>query len=184
MLAMVEAALFGEFDAGTEAASIQRALKLIRLTRQIGARRFATSILSDAASLMAEAFDQLTPEIRETGVKVSLDLIGNAPFWSIGARHDAKVGLTALMEGMIALSRRGDWLHFDIGNINELTRIDIAAKRPLISSPTEMFKKVVLGQEAPVYGLALIQAAVHLLGLRPEQVVIATDYTYRVSIFL
>jgi hypothetical protein len=65
-----------------------------------------------------------------------------------------------------------------------MTRVDFTSKQNLVSHQSELFRSSVLTHEIPSYGLALLQSAVHLLGLRPEQVVISTEMINRISIFL
>jgi hypothetical protein len=140
--------------------------------------------LGDASAIMAKTFDTLTADIRACDVKVTIDLQGNAPFWTIGSRQDAECGIQSLVEGMLYLCAKGERLHIDVGCIHGLTRIDFTSKDVLLSSHDEVFRAEILVNQRPTYALCLLQAACHLLALRPEQVVLSSDGVQRVSIFL
>jgi len=182
MLAFIEEAIGSSQTAIAKAD--QPATKLLRLMRRIAARRFASSVLVDASRIMTETFDTISPDFLALDIKVTIDLMGNAPFWTIGSRQDAECGIRTLVEGAAHLSQKGERLHIDVGCLHGLTRIDFTSKQALVSSHDELFRSHVLLNEQPSFGLCLLQVACHLLALRPEQVVFSGDGFHRVSFFL
>ena len=182
MMAFVESTLSG--DLAESANEARDALELIRLIRRISLRQFSNSVLVDASQLISEAFDDLGPMMHMHGVRVSGELFGQAPFWTVGSRNDAAVGIKTVVKSALYLSCPGDHVQFQVGCVDGMTSIDILSKTVLIASHADVFKPHVHRTDAPSYGFCLMQAACHLLALRPEQIQITLGPVNRISIAL
>ena len=182
MIAFVETTLSG--DVRENISEVKEALELVRLIRRISTRQFSTSVLVDASQIVSKAFDDLSDTMRLHEVKVSGKLHGQAPFWTVGSRNDAALGIMTIVKSSLYLSCPGDHVQFHVGCVDGMTTIEILTKTVLISSHSEIFKTHAHGNDTPSYGLCLMQAACHLLALRPEQMTISTGPTNRISIIL
>jgi len=182
IIAFIEKALSG--DVRENLSEIEEALELVRLIRRISMRQFSKSVLADATQLFSKAFDDLSKVMRLHEIRVSGDLYGHAPFWTVGSRADAELGIRTIVRSALYLSHPGDHVQFHVGSVDGVTTIDILTKTVLLSSHSEIFKSDVHGNETPSYGLCLMQAACHLLALRPEQVMISMGPVNRISIIL
>lgn len=169
-LAFIEQVLDQSVFEQDSADNAKKVASLLFLMRRIGARNFSTAVLADAADILQQTFDALAPTLWSNGVRMIMDVRGKVPFWSVGSRCDADLGLTALVEGLVALCGRNDQITFTVKYDETGPCIAVVSSKALISHKGEIFRATCLHLQRPTYGLAMLQCAIHLLGIRPEQV--------------
>jgi hypothetical protein len=160
---------------------LQKVLPLARCLKLLASRPFASTVWCDAAGLMRALRPSLLDHASARDVALTLNTPPEAHCLLLGAKRHAKGGLEALVQGLIESCEAGDWLSFNLSLEDDQVSIDVSSNAARILDIEDAFTGD-LHEFAVSQGL--LQGAVHLLGLRPEQIETRSGRVFGVTIHL
>jgi DNA-binding NarL/FixJ family response regulator len=159
----------GEGD-DRRAAAPMTLLAIARYARQLGAREVRRSVECDAADILAAMREGLFEAAAELGAPLLLDVKAPAKFLLVGSALDAKLGLEAIVLGLLYRCAPGGRLRVTVECDGDETRLRAKGDLPLIADPAAFFPDA--SAVSADFGAAALQSGAALLGLRREQCVV------------
>jgi CheY-like chemotaxis protein len=159
-------------EAGLNAAANPRAADLLTITgyaRRLLGRDARASCECDGAALLAALQEDLIDAAAQAGVALLVEASAPARFFVVGAPDDARLGLEAIVIGLLRACEKGSRLRIDLRAEGEVTRLRAAGDAPLVESRCAFFAPE--DEEAEFdYATSSLRCGAALLGLRPEQI--------------
>jgi len=162
----------GAADAGSaeQAAHSREWRRVLADLREIGKRDQNASCECDAAGLLAQAREDLIDFAAAHGAPLLVDAASPATFFVVGSEFDARLGLEAIVLGLVGLRAPGDRLRISIATEDgDQTILRAAADRRFDLELESFFGDGPDAARAASFGLTALRCGAALLGLRPEQ---------------
>ncbi len=157
---------------GLETAANPRAADLLTITgyaRRLLGRDARASCECDGAAVLAALQDDLIDAAAEAGVALLVEARGPARFFVVGALDDARLGLEAIVVGLLRACEKGSRLRINLRAEGEETRLRATGDGLLAENHCAFFAPE--GDEAEFdYATSSLRCGAALLGLRPEQI--------------
>jgi len=159
-------------EAGLDTTATPRAADLLTITgyaRRLLARDARASCECDGAALLAALQDDLIDAAAQAGVALLVEASGPTKFLVVGEPEDARLGLEAIVIGLLRACEKGSRLRIDLRAESEETRLRATGDRLRVENICAFFAPE--GEEADFdYATSSLRCGAALLGLRPEQI--------------
>lgn len=158
-------------------------LTIIGYARKLIGRDPGSSRECDGAALLSALQDDLIDAAADAGVALLIEAPAPAKFFVVGAPDNARLGLEAIVIGLLRACEKGSRLRIDLRSESEETRLRARADAPFVASLCAFFAPE--GEEAAFdYSTSSLRCGAALLGLRPEQIDLSEKGRGVVQIFL
>ncbi len=147
-------------------------LTIMGYARRLAGRDARTSRECDGAALLSALKDDLIDAAADAGVALLIEAPVSAKFFVMGAPDDARLGLEAIVIGLLRACEKGSRLRIGLSGDGDETRLRATADAQLVSNLCAFFAPE--GDEAECdYATISLRCGAALLGLRPEQINLA-----------
>jgi DNA-binding NarL/FixJ family response regulator len=157
---------------------------MARRIRHLGRRDFARCEECDLADLVDDLAPALGNVADDLGITLSLRTLPPAPFLAIGSRAHARLGIEAILLGLMHCCEPGCRLQIDARSDGDQAQISVSGDRGLLANSRVFFLPETVVPANLHYGIASLQCGARLLALRQEQIRIERELPYRVHIYL
>jgi DNA-binding NarL/FixJ family response regulator len=144
-------------------------LTILGYARRLVGREARSSCECDGAALLAGLDGDLVDAAAAAGVALLVEAPAPAKFLVVGGPEDARLGLEAIVVGLLRSCEKGSRLRIDLRAEGDETRLRATGDAPLVGDACAFFPPE--GEEAEFdYARSSLRCGAALLGLRPEQI--------------
>jgi CheY-like chemotaxis protein len=162
-------------------ASLSDPLRLTHMLRRLSARPFSAITLCEASGPLKDLQRTLADRAAQLKISMAFECASDVRWYALGSRQDALAGLEALVRACLCACGPQDWLHIGLRLVEGQARIDIFSNQGRIADLAQVFGDA--GAQIRV-DRAFMECAVHLLGLRPEQLRMSLHPTPTLTVYL
>jgi len=147
-------------------------LTILGYARRLLGRDARSSCECDGAALLSALHSDLIDAASAAGVALLIEAPAPAKFLVVGGREDARLGLEAIVIGLLRACEKGSRLRIDLRAEGDETRLRATGDAPLVRDLCAFFPPE--GEDAELdYAKSSLRCGAALLGLRPEQIDLA-----------
>ena len=144
-------------------------LTILGYARRLVGREARSSCECDGAALLAGLEGDLVDAAAAAGVALLVEAPAPAKFLVVGGPEDARLGLEAIVIGLLRRCEKGSRLRIDLRAEGDETRLRATGDAPLVEDACAFFPPD--AEEAEfAYATSSLRCGAALLGLRPEQI--------------
>ena len=144
-------------------------LAILGYARRLVGREGRSSCECDGAALLSSLHGDLVDAAAAAGVALLVEAPAPAKFLVVGGSQDARLGLEAIVIGLLRSCEKGSRLRVDLRAEGDETRLRATGDAPLVGDACAFFPPE--GEEAEFnYATSSLRCGAALLGLRPEQI--------------
>jgi CheY-like chemotaxis protein len=162
-------------------ASLGDPLRLAHMLRTIRSRPFSAIAVCEASGPLKDLQRTLADRAAQSNITMAFEGDPDVRWYALGSRSDALAGLEALVRACLCACGPRDWIHIGLRLVEGQARIDILSNQGRIADLAQVFSE---GAAQASVDRAFMECAVHLLGLRPEQLRMSLHPTPTLTVYL
>jgi len=144
-------------------------LTIVGYARRLLGRDARSSCECDGAALVFDLHADLMDAAAAAGVALLIEASGPAKFFVVGGAEDARLGIEAIVIGLLRACEKGGRLRIDLRADGDETRLRATGDAPLVEDLCAFFPTE--GDAADFdYATSSLRCGAALLSLRPEQI--------------